>query len=406
MTTVAEAVRRLRIVQTYETPGADQAIRRGREFAAANREIASTSVSVERLQTATERAYARTAAQIRQQTVVLREGAAAQRLIAAAKTEAGNIASPLIGVAAGYAGYAAAAAAIGLLVRSSGDAVEAYRKFEDSQVTIQNVLRATDGAAGRTAGQINNLVNQIGNIGEARQAAQALLTFGGISSTVFDDSLRAAKDLSAIGFGDLTASARALGQALSNPEQGLTALEAAGIRLGARQKAIIVDMMETGRAAEAQRMTLDLLNQKIGGAGAARDATLSGAYTALSDAMERGSEQFGENIVQATRLVAIIQALASVMNAINDFKLSEDATKFLRAISTMPLVGPIAIAARAVLPSDKTGGAASRGAAAGDAKHRGFLPAGSPATAGLRGCDRCDREGTQGDPADEPGTGD
>lgn len=73
---------------------------------------------------------------------------------------------------------------------------------------------------------------------------------------------------------------------------------------------------------EAQREILRAVADKVGGADAARADTLTGAYTALSDALQRGSEQWGAQLTQMLRIVDALNAIAAALNAINDFKLS------------------------------------------------------------------------------------
>ncbi len=94
--------------------------------------------------------------------------------------------------------------------------------------------------------------------------------------------------------GPATLKVAAIAKALTSLDRdGLAPLEAAGLRFSAVQKAVLKDMVETGRAAEAQQEALALVQAQVGGSGAAAKGTLTGAYTALSDALQRGSEQGG-----------------------------------------------------------------------------------------------------------------
>src|SRR6185436_12964994 len=52
--------------------------------------------------------------------------------------------------------------------------------------------------------------------------------------------------------------------------------------------------------------------------GAAKDASLSGAYTALSDALKVSSEQLGEQIVRFTHLNSIVRTLAEGLRYLNE----------------------------------------------------------------------------------------
>lgn len=345
MAGLQDAVRRLRIVQTYETHGADQATRKARDFAAANRDVAGSTVSVERATLASERSVGR---YVTQGMAAMRQGAAA------AEEKLAGVQHTLIGIGTGWIGYVAIAAGLSAIVRSAHDAIEAYRKFEEAQTRLQSALNATGGASGKTTADIERLAKEIGNVNAVREAAQELAKYRAIGGEVFDRTLKAANDLFAGGsFDTMQLSIRNVAQALTNLHtDGLAPLEQAGLRFSASQKAMLKDMVETGRAADAQREALKLIEAQIGGAGAARAGTLTGAYTALSDALQRGSEQWGQNIAQAIRLTSVIQSLAWAMNAINDFRLSSEASRFLQAISTTPLFGPLAIVARTVFPAE------------------------------------------------------
>lgn len=373
MTTIAEAVRRLRIVQTYETRGAEQATRHSKEFAAAQREVASTTVTAEKAslgfsnaQRLVAEAHLRARAAVaaggqyagsslevsaKQTATALRSaapviGAVAQEASIAAgifgralapslavvgkeamitatvvgrelRPALSTIGSQVMPIAAGVAGYVAAAAAIGYLARSASESIAAWRKLEDQSITLTNVIAATGGAAGKSTADLLRLADAVGNIGESRQAVQSLLTFRSVAGETFDGAMKAANDLAASGFGSVTSAAKAMGQALEDPRQGLSALEQAGLRFGAVQKVTWQDMVETGRRAEAQRQILQRVAEQVGGAGAMRSASLSGAWTELSDAMQRGNEQWGQSLATALRLADAVGAVARAVEWLN-----------------------------------------------------------------------------------------
>lgn len=373
MTTIAEAVRRLRIVQTYETRGAEQATRHSKEFAAAQREVASTTVTAEKAslgfsnaQRLVAEAHLRARAAVaaggqyagsslevsaKQTATALRSaapviGAVAQEASIAAgifgralapslaivgkeamitaavvgrelRPALSTIGSQVMPIAAGVAGYVAAAAAIGYLARSASESIAAWRKLEEQSITLTNVIAATGGAAGKSTADLLRLADAVGNIGESRQAVQSLLTFRSVAGETFDGAMKAANDLAASGFGSVTSAAKAMGQALEDPRQGLSALEQAGLRFGAVQKVTWQDMVETGRRAEAQRQILQRVAEQVGGAGAMRSASLSGAWTELSDAMQRGNEQWGQSLATALRLADAVGAVARAVEWLN-----------------------------------------------------------------------------------------
>ncbi|NVO13904.1 MAG: phage tail tape measure protein [Rhodoplanes sp.] len=415
MATLADIVQKVRIV--HEMPGAEEAAKKLRDVASAQKEVASSSVSYEKAGAALTSGFEKMTTRITSEMNALRQNETAQRAVSVARqgaldavtlgskataqtiTDTSKLASllvqglsPAIGIvakdsvmAAGIVGrelapalgavgkqllpllataggFMAAGAAVLYLAHSASDAVEAFSKFEDQSVTMQNMITATGSAAGRTTTQVFKLVDEIGNINETRTAAQALLSFGSVSTDVFDRALRSANDLSATGFGSITSAARAMGLVLSDPAKGFSALEAAGLRFGARQKDLIIDMVETGRSVEAQRLILELLAGQIGGAGEKRSGTLTGAWTAMSDAMQHSGEQFGQQIASLTSLADKLNTVAHALETINNFGIAEAIAKGIRSLAESTIssgrmtgVGALAIGVSRLLgPSSST----------------------------------------------------
>lgn len=232
------------------------------------------------------------------------------RSAAAASMALGRVGVNVPLLAAGLGIIGAVGAAIGAIGATSVKAVAAFREFEEHSLALNSMLKATGFAAGRTAEDIEKMVTEIGNIGEVRKAAIELIKFRAIATDVFDRALVAADDLSAAGFGSISSAAGALGKALESPAEGLTRLRRAGIIFTDQQIAMVKNMQETGRLAEAQKFVLDELAKKVGGAGAARDQGLSGSYEALGDATKRLLEHWGKQITEGLRLTAVIKSLA------------------------------------------------------------------------------------------------
>lgn len=211
----------------------------------------------------------------------------------------------------------AVSAALGLLSVDAVRSVAAFKRYEEELLATNAVIRATGGSAGQTSQSIEAMATEIGNITEVRKAGLELLKFGNIAGNVFTRALTTADDLAASGFGSISSAAFAVGKALTAPEEGLTRLRRAGIYFSDAQIAIAKNMVETGRKADAQAFVLDALEKKIGGTGAARDRGLAGAYEALSDATQRTSERWGQQITQGLRLTEIIKGLASAIDDMN-----------------------------------------------------------------------------------------
>lgn len=257
-----------------------------------------------------------------------------QRFLRGATTSATLLHGPLSGVGSrisaisgsfsrGNIAMAGFALTIGGVVFEMKKALDAFEKFEVSQRTIEAALKATGGASGRTAGQIEELaqsiaLNTLASTEGVRNAAAKLLTFRSISGDAFDETLRLAQDLAATGFGTLETSIVQLGKAMEDPITGLTALKRSGVSFSESQKQVIQGLVDTGKAAEAQRIILEGVAKQVGGIGAAQaKGTVAGAYDTLSQSTENLLVNWGKQIAKAIDLEAKINAVARAMRGLD-----------------------------------------------------------------------------------------
>lgn len=156
-------------------------------------------------------------------------------------------------------------------------------------------LRSTGGAANVSAAEVAALASSLqdlsGKDAEAIQGAEnLLLTFKSIrnegTDRIFDDTTRAALDLS-VAFGmDLNSAALMVGKALEDPVRGITALRRAGVSFTQDQRDLIKSLVETGRQAEAQKLILKELESQVGGSAKAYGETLAGRMERAKNAMD------------------------------------------------------------------------------------------------------------------------
>jgi hypothetical protein len=206
--------------------------------------------------------------------------------------------------------------------------VTAFAEAERQALLLEQTIRATGGAAGRTAADIERLVQGHARAGAAaadvvRSAATQLLTFRSISGEAFDRTLAAAVDLAAVGFGSVESAAVQLGKALENPIEGLSSLTRVGVSFSAEQKRVIQALVETGRTAEAQGLILEAVEGQVGGAGAAQGAGLAGAFRVLGHELAEFGETVGGRIAEMLGLNEAIRAVASGVSMLRE-AISED----------------------------------------------------------------------------------
>lgn len=212
-------------------------------------------------------------------------------------------------VGAAFAGVGVALAA-GIIKNT----IEAERV----QAQLAAALKSTGGAAGLTQDQLNGMAGELQKVttfgDEAINSAQALLlTFTKIGGDVFPQAIEAAADMATALGTDLADATKQLGKALNDPLKGISALGRAGVQFSEAQKAMIEDMVEAGRVADAQRIILAELETQFGGSAAAARDTLGGALEAAKNAFgdllegDTGSEGIKGTKAAIEQLTATMQ---------------------------------------------------------------------------------------------------
>lgn len=220
------------------------------------------------------------------------------------------------------AGLAAATLSVTALTRAVAGAVRTWSEAERQQLTVAQVIRATGGAAGRTAEDIERMSRAIARDTLAstpgvRAAAAQLLTFRSIAGDTFDRTMVAAQDLAAVGFGSVESAAVQLGKALEDPAEGLAALRRVGVSFSAAQRDVIQALVDTGRVAEAQRLILEAVERQVGGAGAAAGAGLAGKFDLLGEEIARFAELVGKAVAD-NGLETLLEGVAQGIGRIGD----------------------------------------------------------------------------------------
>lgn len=160
------------------------------------------------------------------------------------------------------------------------EANEEARESQKVGALTAQVIKSTGGAAKISADQVGDLAGAIsekaGMDDEAIQSgANMLLTFKNVrnelgkGNDIFNRATEAATDLSAAGFGDVTATSKQLGKALNDPIKGMSALGKSGVTFTKDQQAMIKGMVESGDTLGAQKMMLKEVESQVGGAAAA-----------------------------------------------------------------------------------------------------------------------------------------
>jgi lambda family phage tail tape measure protein len=220
----------------------------------------------------------------------------------------------------GPAGLAAGAA---LAIVSIGitKSIEEAAQAEQAYNRLQAVLKATGESSGLTGSQIAGFADQLESSTlttkeKVEEAAAVLATFRSVSGDTFTRALTLAQDMSAVFGQDLASSATRLGRALEDPVEGLSALRRVGVVFTQSQRDLIQSLADTGKAAEAQKVILDALEAKIGGAGAAEASGLTGASHNLSISWKNMLEAIGQTRAVSGGAELALNGLASAVKAV------------------------------------------------------------------------------------------
>jgi len=215
------------------------------------------------------------------------------------------------GVAAGVAIAGAAVTAFGVA------SVGAFMESEDSATQLNAVLKSTGGVAGVTADQALKLASSLQRVTKFSDEAilggeNLLLTFTNISKDIFPQATEVMLDMSQALGQDVKSSAIQLGKALQDPILGVTALRRVGVNFSEAQQDVIRNLVETGRAGEAQAMILKELQTEFGGSAKAAGQTFSGQLEILKNTFGDVMEIIGKGLVDIIQ--PFVKAIADYVN--------------------------------------------------------------------------------------------
>lgn len=211
--------------------------------------------------------------------------------------------------------------------------VKAFADAEKVTNRVNQIIKATGGAAGVTSNQVFSLASRLQSVTTFGDEAIAtgtgiLLTFGRIGGEIIPEATEAVLDLATRLGTDTSSAAEMLGKALNNPVEGLRQLRKVGIDLTEAQEKQIKSMVAAGNVAEAQRFVLEQLKGTIGGLAREASQTTAGAFAQLRENFGDIVEEVGKNLAPA--LVALAKNLNAVFVYIKDHP---EVTKLVAALA-------------------------------------------------------------------------
>jgi hypothetical protein len=195
---------------------------------------------------------------------------------------------------------------------------EGMEELKDSQAVAAqtaSAIESTGGAAGVSAGHVADLAEEglkLAGVDDEliAKGENVLLSFtqianqGDGASAIFDRATKAGLDLATRGFGSVESNAKLLGIALSDPEQGLTRLRRAGIILTEQQKDSIAQFASQNDLLDEQKVLLDAVEQKVGGAAEAYGKTLGGQVAIAQESIKNARAEITASAAPAIELFA------------------------------------------------------------------------------------------------------
>ena len=230
--------------------------------------------------------------------------------------------------------------------------VQAWDKQAKAVAKVENAIRSTGGAAGRSLEELQRLASDLqtktlfGDEEILEGATAQLLTFTNIAGQQFERTQAVALDLATMLGTDLKSASIQLGKALNDPVANLSALSRSGIQFSASQKEVIKSLAEGGRLAEAQNVILQELERQYGGTAEAAAKAGTGPITQLSNAIGDLTEEIGAIVVDAIQpLVGYVQEAVTWFG-----NLSEGTKQTIVAIGGIAAaIGPLLLSLGGVL---------------------------------------------------------
>ena len=210
-----------------------------------------------------------------------------------------------LGTVAGTAGALISSAFVGAISLSINEAMVAEKVMAQTEA----VVKSTGGAAGLTATEIQGMASSLEGMttfaDDAIQSMQnILLTFPEVKGDTFREASEAILDMSTALGSDLQGAAIQVGKALQDPINGVTALRRVGVNFSEEQQKVIKGLVETGRAAEAQKLILAELAKEFGGSAAAAAGTFDGQMKQLQNTLNNVAEGVGQAFVPVLKEAA------------------------------------------------------------------------------------------------------
>lgn len=208
-------------------------------------------------------------------------------------------------------GYVAGFLAVGKAVQFVNQGLQTFAQRDRELRRFEAQIRATGGAAGLTAKQLQDLSRQqaLDTLGDTKGVADAISTLATFR-TVFGDTFKRAislsSDLGEVLNQGVASSAGLLGQALEDPIQGISRLTRAKVSFTEEEEKQIKRLQESGRLYEAQSIILDVIEKQVGGVAKAAAVGYAGALDTATHMTDELAEAIGSKLAPAAQSILAV----------------------------------------------------------------------------------------------------
>jgi hypothetical protein len=212
---------------------------------------------------------------------------------------------------------------------------------EKAEAQLNAVLKSTGQAAGLTKVELLDMASAFQDVttfGDevVLSAENILLTFTKIGKDIFPLATETVLNMSEALGQDLKSSAIQLGKALQDPVLGVTALRRVGVNFSEAQIKVIKSLVETGKAADAQKLILKELEKEFGGSARAARDTFGGSLKALNNQIGETKETLGLYITTVGK--PFVDNILSLVGGLNEFLKSKQGIAEIQGV-LVPLAG-------------------------------------------------------------------
>lgn len=232
------------------------------------------------------------------------------------------------------------------LTAFAGLAINEFAKAEKAIAKVETQLQLTGKGIGLTFQELQQVSEDLqknsifGDDDILEKVSGQLLRVSGLTKDSFLEAQQVVVDLASALDTDLSSAALQVAKALESPEEGISALSRVGIKFTDDQKKLIKNLVDTGRAAEAQGFILDVLKGKFDGVAKSVSQTSFGALAQLKNAFANLAEVIGG------RLFAVIEPFVKTLTNMfeNLRKLNPEVLDFgIKVGALLAVLGPASI---------------------------------------------------------------